>query len=160
MERMSLNKPTSPHLSDVGAASSSTSPNNLVAASAGMKNFPSSDNIGSMLTHSSRSSTDSRSKQHLSTATRTYQQQTPQLQQHQSQDNRSVGSLRHNSTGVVSISINSNRHRSYIDFVVQVLINICNIMRNPKKIFKLMRKRLGLNLNGTCKTFNLLSIGQ
>lgn len=102
MERMSLNKPTSPHLSDVVAASSSTSPNNLVATTVGMKNFPSSDNIGGMLTHSSRSSTDSRSKQ------RAYQQQTPQLQQHQSQDNRSVGSLRHNSTGVVSISITLN----------------------------------------------------
>ncbi|XP_018803362.1 PREDICTED: uncharacterized protein LOC108977862 isoform X2 [Bactrocera latifrons] len=100
MERMSLTKPTSPHLSDVVAASSSTSPNNLVATTVGMKNFPSSDNIGGMLTHSSRSSTDSRSKQRSSTAARAYQQQTSQLQQHQSQDNRSVGSLRHNSTGV------------------------------------------------------------
>ncbi|XP_053969939.1 filaggrin-2 isoform X1 [Anastrepha ludens] len=117
LERMTLNKSTSPHLSDVVAASSSTSPNNLISTTVGMENFPSSDNIGGALTHSSRSSNDSRSKQPLSTNARTHHKKTPTQQQpshhfyQSSQDNRSAGLMRHNSTSLDKHAIRrSNEH--------------------------------------------------
>lgn len=82
LDKIKLSKPTSPSLSDAAAASPAAASSSLVAP---IKNFPSSDNIG-MLTHSSRGSNESRK---------------PKSKSHHSQDSRSVGSLRHNTSSLV-----------------------------------------------------------
>ncbi|XP_037944556.1 uncharacterized protein LOC119677329 [Teleopsis dalmanni] len=90
LDKISINKPTSPHLSDVVVVSSS--PNNITS----LKNFPSSDNIG-MLTHSSRGSNDSRGK-HKSSLSR--------AQTH----NQDIRAMRHNTSSLDKHNRHSNEH--------------------------------------------------
>lgn len=92
LEKLSINKST---------GASSPHPSEQSTSNVGIKNFPSSDNIG-MLTHSSRGSSDSRGKH------KTRVQHAQEHFQGSSKDNRSSSAMRPNSASLDKHSRHSN----------------------------------------------------